>query len=127
MKPYHPIEDLAEARQAADVVAEGVVTATEEGEHYPLPGEYWDMEGHIGHRCLVEMKVTLRVSRALKNVQDSTGQIVFQYWGRCVHPEPGDMIEQTDRPVQRGDRLRTYLKKEGDKYWLIAHERLPQQ
>jgi hypothetical protein len=124
LRAYRSPTDLAEVRQAATVIAEGTVSAVEEGEHHPLPERYWTLEGDIGYRCIVDLKNTLKVTRAVKGVEASDAPLVFWYLAPCVKPEPLGNVEVTRRAAKPGDRVRVYLEKRGDKLWLIGHEKL---
>jgi hypothetical protein len=124
LKAYRSPDDLAPIRQAAAVIAEGTVAAVDEGDHHPLPEKYWSLEGDIGYRCVVELKNTLKVTRAVKGVEAPADSLVFWYHAPCIQSLPLGNVEVTSHPLKPGDRVRVYLEKRGDKYWLIGHEKL---
>jgi len=124
LKAYRSPDDLAPVRQAAAVIAEGTLAVVNEGDHHPLPEEYWSLEGDMGYRCVVELKNALKLTRAVKGVAAPADSLAFWYFAPCVRSEPLGNVEVTSRILKPGDRLRVYLEKRGDKYWLIGHEKL---
>jgi hypothetical protein len=115
---------LTPVRQTAAVIAEGTLAAVVEGEHHPLPEKYWSLEGDMGYRCVVDLKNTLKVTRAVKGAAAPADSLVFWYFAPCIRSEPLGNVEVTSRAVKPGDRVRVYLEKRGDKLWLIGHEKL---
>lgn len=122
-EPYTSLADVAEAKRRADLVVEGEVLETLPTETRTSPNPFDDPFGGPLGECAIKTRVSLNLKRVIKGPEDLKGPVRFLFYSPCYHGDPGVLMGWSLPAAMIGDRLRVFLVKRGDEYWLIAHER----
>jgi hypothetical protein len=109
------------ARQQADLVVTGDVTAIGAMTHHMGPEVKTEAFGVIGSECVAEEQVTLKLDRAEKG-SASGPTLAFRYNAPCFHPKEGFALVHKKPSIVKGDHLKAYLTNRDGKWWLIADE-----
>ncbi|MCX5684726.1 MAG: hypothetical protein NT049_13705 [Planctomycetota bacterium] len=126
LRPYQTMTDMGAATRAADLIVEGLVVTSEDVEHIPGADVWSNINGRLGQDCIVRTRVKMRITQLVKGPAEAPKEVTFSFYGACFHGDPQVLLGLSLPPVlKQGARMRVYLDRQGEEYWLIAHESLP--
>jgi hypothetical protein len=112
------------AASAADLIVEGRVVGTQTTNRLPISQFAADLGDSYNMECVGLTRATLQVSRIVSEKSaDDVEPLAFWFYSPCYAVDPQVMLGVTlPAALDRGDRLRVYLARRDNRWWLIAHE-----